>query len=60
MAEKKYKVNEDGNYRIPEMSKKRFTKIKASGKGSKPGQWTARKAQMSAKQNKAKGGGTKA
>ena len=26
-------------------------------KGGKPGQWSARKAQMLAKQNKAKGGG---
>jgi len=36
-----------------------FNKIKAGGKGGKPGQWSARKAQMLAKQYKAKGGGYK-
>ena len=30
---------------------------KAGSKGGKPGQWSARKAQMVAKQYKAKGGG---
>jgi hypothetical protein len=34
-------------------------KIKAGSKGGKPGQWSARKAQMVAKQYKAKGGGYK-
>ena len=33
--------------------------VKAGGKGGKPGQWSARKAQMVAKQYKAKGGGYK-
>jgi len=33
--------------------------IKAGGKGGAPGQWSARKAQMMAKQYKAKGGGYK-
>ena len=32
-------------------------KIMASSKGGKPGQWSARKAQMLAKQYKAAGGG---
>ena len=31
--------------------------VKAGSKGGKPGQWSARKAQMLAKQYKAKGGG---
>ena len=36
-----------------------FNKIKASTKGGKAGQWSARKAQMLAKEYKAKGGGYK-
>jgi hypothetical protein len=51
------KVNEAGNYTKPGMRKKLFNKIKAGGKGGKPGQWSARKAQMLAKEYKAKGGG---
>jgi hypothetical protein len=50
-------VNEAGNYTQPSMRKSLFKRIKASGKGGKPGQWSARKAQMLAKQYKAKGGG---
>ena len=50
-------VNEAGNYTKPTMRKSLFNRIKASGKGGKPGQWSARKAQMLAKQYKAKGGG---
>ena len=34
-----------------------LARIKASDKGGRPGQWSARKAQMLAKQYKAKGGG---
>jgi len=41
------------------MRKQLFQTIKAGGKGGKPGQWSARKAQMLAKQYKAKGGGYK-
>jgi hypothetical protein len=41
------------------MRKRLFSKIKAGGKGGKPGQWSARKAQMLAKQYKAAGGGYK-
>ena len=33
--------------------------VTAGSKGGKPGQWSARKAQMLAKQYKAKGGGYK-
>ena len=50
-------VNVAGNYTKPTMRKNLFNRIKASGKGGKPGQWSARKAQMLAKQYKAKGGG---
>ena len=50
-------VNTAGNYTKPIMRKNLFNRIKASGKGGSPGQWSARKAQMLAKQYKAKGGG---
>ena len=56
---KKSKVNEAGNYTKPEMRKRLFEKIKAGSKGGKPGQWSARKAQMLAKQYKDAGGGYK-
>lgn len=55
----KSRVNEAGNYTKPTMRKNLFNKIKAGGKGGKPGQWSARKAQMLAKEYKAKGGGYK-
>ena len=50
-------VNKAGNYTKPTMRKALFNRIKAGGKGGRPGQWSARKAQMLAKQYKAKGGG---
>ena len=53
----KSRVNEAGNYTKPEMRKRQFNRIKAGTKGGKAGQWSARKAQMLAKQYKAKGGG---
>ena len=53
------RVNEAGNYSNPTMRKNLFNKIKASTKGGKAGQWSARKAQMLARQYKAKGGGYK-
>jgi hypothetical protein len=56
---KKFAVNKAGNYTKPTMRKSLFNKIKAGGKGGKPGQWSARKAQMLAKEYKAKGGGYK-
>jgi hypothetical protein len=61
MAAKKRKstVNKAGNYTKPTMRKRLFQQIKAGGKGGKPGQWSARKAQMLARQYKAKGGGYK-
>lgn len=55
----KSKVNEAGNYTKPSMRKSLFEKIKAGSKGGNPGQWSARKAQMLAKEYKAKGGGYK-
>ena len=50
-------VNAAGNYTKPTMRKSLVASIKAGGKGGSPGQWSARKAQMVAKQYKAKGGG---
>jgi hypothetical protein len=58
-AKKKSTVNKAGNYTKPTMRKNLFEKIKASTKGGKAGQWSARKAQMLAKEYKAKGGGYK-
>jgi len=59
MSKGKSKVNESGNYTKPSMRKRLFNKIKAQGKGGKPGQWSARKAQLLAKAYKAAGGGYK-
>ncbi len=53
----KSRVNEAGNYTKPAMRRRLFNQIKAGGKGGKPGQWSARKAQMLAKRYKASGGG---
>ena len=50
-------VNKAGNYTNPKMRKAIFNRIKAGDKGGKPGQWSARKAQMVAKEYKSKGGG---
>lgn len=58
-AKPKSKVNEAGNYTKPGMRKSLFEKIKAGSKGGRPGQWSARKAQMLAKEYKAAGGGYK-
>ena len=56
---RKSRVNEAGNYTKPGMRKRLFNKIKAGSKGGNAGQWSARKAQMLAKQYKAAGGGYK-
>tara|TARA_R100001082_G_scaffold4740_1_gene3393 strand:+ start:53 stop:253 length:201 start_codon:yes stop_codon:yes gene_type:complete len=56
---KKSTVNKAGNYTKPTMRKRLFEKIKAGSKGGNPGQWSARKAQLLAKEYKAKGGGYK-
>ncbi len=55
----KSKVNQAGNYTKPAMRKRLFEKIKAGSKGGKPGQWSARKAQLLAREYKSKGGGYK-
>lgn len=54
---RKSTVNSAGVYTQPTMRKRLFESIKAGGKGGRPGQWSARKAQMLAKKYKAKGGG---
>jgi len=56
-SKSKSRVNAAGNYTKPTMRKQLFERIKAGGKGGKPGQWSARKSQMLAKQYKDKGGG---
>ena len=56
---RKSTVNKAGNYTKPTMRKRLFERIKAGSKGGKPGQWSARKAQLLAKEYKAKGGGYK-
>ena len=54
----KSKVNEAGNYTKPGMRKALFEKIKGQAtQGTGAGQWSARKAQLLAKQYKSKGGG---
>ena len=55
----KSRVNEAGNYTKPTMRKRLFQKILAGSKGGRAGQWSARKAQMLAKMNKRRGGGSK-
>jgi len=61
MPKKKRKstVNKAGNYTKPTMRKRLFQKILRGSKGGRAGQWSARKAQMLARQYKAKGGGYK-
>ena len=55
----KSRVNEAGNYTKPAMRKRLFNKIKAGTKGGRAGQWSARKAQMLAREYKKAGGGYK-
>ncbi len=56
----KSKVNAAGNYTKPGMRKSLFNKIKSANvQGTKAGQWSARKAQLLAKEYKSKGGGYK-
>jgi hypothetical protein len=51
------RVNEAGNYTKPGMRKSLFEKIKGQAtQGTAAGQWSARKAQLLAKQYKSKGG----
>jgi len=54
------RVNQAGNYTKPGMRKSLFESIKSRAvQGTAAGQWSARKAQLLAKQYKAKGGGYK-
>ena len=54
----KSRVNEAGVYTKPGMRKSLFESIKSRAvQGTGAGQWSARKAQLLAKQYKAKGGG---
>jgi hypothetical protein len=59
MKAKKSRVNEAGNYTKPGMRKRLFEKIKVGSKGGDPGEWSARKAQLLAKEYKKSGGGYK-
>ena len=52
-------VNKAGNYTKPSMRKRLFEKIKSGTRGGNAGQWSARKAQLLAKEYKAAGGGYK-
>jgi len=54
---KKSTVNSSGNYTKPGLRKAIYQRILAGNKGGKPGQISARKMQMVAKEYKAKGGG---
>ena len=59
MKTKKSRVNEAGNYTKPGLRKILFKRILAGSKGGRPGQWSARKAQLLARMYKAAGGGYK-
>jgi hypothetical protein len=59
MKKSKSTVNSAGNYTKPLMRKRLFNKIKAGSKGGDPGEWSARKAQLLAREYKSKGGGYK-
>ena len=50
-------VNAAGNYTKPALRKRIFNEVKAGGKGGAPGQWSARKAQLTAARYKKAGGG---
>ena len=52
-------VNAAGNYTKPSMRKRIFNSVKAGSKGGRPGQWSARKAQLVASRYKKAGGGYK-
>ena len=55
---KQSRVNEAGNYTKPSLRKRLFESIKARAThGTGGGKWSARKAQLLAKEYKSKGGG---
>ena len=49
-------VNAAGNYTQPTKRKRIVASVKAGGKGGRPGQWSARKAQLVASRYKKAGG----
>jgi len=53
------RVNEAGNYTKPGLRKRLFENIKSGSKGGDAGEWSARKAQMLAREYKKSGGGYK-
>ena len=55
----KSKVNQAGVYTKPGLRKTIFNRVKAGSKGGDPGEWSARKTQLMAKEYKAAGGGYK-
>ena len=55
----KSKVNQAGVYTKPGLRKTIFNRVKAGSKGGDPGEWSARKGQLMAKEYKAAGGGYK-
>lgn len=55
----KSRVNEAGVYTKPTLRKQIFERIKSGSKGGSPGQWSARKSQLLAREYKAAGGGYK-
>jgi hypothetical protein len=60
MKKKKSTINASGNYDKPTMRKAIVKKFIAGSKGGSPGQNSARKMQLAAKEYKARGGGYKA
>ena len=54
---RKSTINKAGNYTKPTMRKRLFEKIKAGSKGGKANSWSARKAQLLAREYKKAGGG---
>jgi|TARA_R100000152_G_C6713079_1_gene140349 hypothetical protein len=54
---RKSTVNQSGNYTKPGLRRRILNRIKRGGKGGRPGQWSARKAQMVARAYKKAGGG---
>ena len=55
----KSRVNEAGNYTKPALRKQLFQQIKAGTRGGDAGEWSARKAQLLAREYEKKGGGYK-
>jgi len=55
----KSKVNQAGVYTKPGLRKTIFNRVKAGSKGGDPGEWSARKSQLLAREYKKKGGGYK-